>query len=253
MKNSSSILEDFKSALMFITILPAGRIVSYSPAGMIKFFPVVGLLIGIMLAVFDLFISKFFLTPVTAVCDVIFLVVITGAFHMDGLADTADGLFSHRSRQRVLEIMKDSRIGSMGVVAIFCVLALKTAGIYSIKAGSDMTQALLLLIIIPSYSRAAMIFGIKFLNYGRQSEGTGFDFFKEPLNIKDFAWVAVPVVLSFFTGFTALLINTGFVLTLLLVLIFYKKQLGCITGDMLGALNEIMEAVLFLSAGITIG
>lgn len=241
-------LTDLRSAILFITILPAGK-GAYSPIGMIRFFPVVGLVLGGLLLLFDRVVSHFWPPGVAAVLDVVFLVVITGAFHLDGLGDTADGVFSHRSKERALEIMKDSRTGMMGLVAVFCILAVKTAGIFSIKTTGTLFQTLLLFLIIPSYSRSAMIFGIRFLEYGRKKTGTGLDLFETPIGVKDFLFVLIPVVISLFLGYKGLVLNLVFIGTLLLVLGFYKKKLNCITGDMLGALNEITEALLFLACG----
>ena len=246
------IFMDFRSAILFITILPAGKNVAYSPMGMIKYFPVVGLILGGLLLAFDVSISHLWPPAVVAVLDVVFLVVVTGAFHIDGLGDTADGIFSHRSKQRALEIMKDSRTGMMGLVAVFCILAVKTAGIYCVKTTGTPLQTMALLLIIPSYSRSAMIFGIKVLNYGRKDKGTGLDLFERPVGLKDFFFVLIPIVISLFLGYKGLVLNLVFLGTLLLVLGFYKKKLNCITGDMLGAINEIMEAVLFLATGALI-
>ena len=247
-----SFFTDLKSAILFITILPAGKNVAYSPLGMIKFFPVVGLILGGLLLIFDMSISYLWSPAVAAVLDVVFLVVVTGAFHLDGLGDAADGLFSHRSKERALEIMKDSRTGMMGLVAIFCILAVKTAGIYSVKTSAGHFQTLALLLIIPSYSRSSMLFGIRFLNYGRKETGTGLDLFEKGIGLTDFFFVLIPLVISLFLGYKGLVLNFVFLGTLLLVLGFYKKKLNCITGDMLGAMNEIMEAVLFLAAGALI-
>ncbi len=242
-------LLDLGSAILFISILPAGKNTAYSPLGMIKYFPVAGLILGFLLLVFDLIISNFWSPAVVSVLDVIFLVVLTGAFHLDGLGDTADGLFSHKSSKKALEIMKDSRTGIMGLVAVFCVLSIKTAGIFSIKTTGTYFQVSTLLLIIPSYSRAAMLFGIKFLNYGRTKTGTGLDFFEKPIRLKDFLFVLIPVIISLFLIEKCLILNLVFLLTIFLILMFYKKKLDCITGDMLGAMNEVTEAVLFLTAG----
>ncbi len=245
-------LTQFRSALLFITILPAGKNVAYTPMGMIKFFPVVGLLLGGLLLIVDQVVSQFWPSSVTALLDVFFLVVITGAFHIDGLGDTADGMFSHRPKERVLEIMKDSQSGMMGLVAVFCVLALKVAGIYSMKTGLSSVYLGLSLLIIPAYSRAAVIFGIRFLNYGRKDKGTGLDLFDRPLGLVDFIFFIIPIAISLFLGYRGLVLNVMFVITLVCVLLFYKKKLGCITGDMLGALTEIMETILFLTAGAAV-
>ncbi len=206
---------------------------AYSPKGMIKLFPVVGLILGGGLLVFDILVSHLWSPAVAAVLDVLFLVVVTGAFHLDGLGDTADGL--------------------MGLVAVFCVLAVKTAGIYSVKTSGTPFQTLMLLLIIPSYSRAAMLFGIKGLGYGRKETGTGFDFFEKGIGLKDFAFILIPMALSLFLGYKGLVLNLVFFIMVISILSFYKKKLNCITGDMLGAMNEIIEAFLFLATGALIG
>jgi adenosylcobinamide-GDP ribazoletransferase len=249
MESKYRFFSDFKSALLFITILPAGKNVPYSPMGMIRFFPVVGLLLGALLVCVDMACSLFWPPSVTAILDVVFLVIVTGAFHIDGLGDTADGIFSHRPRERALEIMKDSRTGMMGLVAVFCVLALKMAGIFSIKTTGSDAHTLLLFLIIPSYSRAAMILGIRFLPYGRKGTGTGLDLFEKKIRSSDFLWMLIPVVCSMFLGYTGVVLNLLFIIMTGLILFFYKKKMNGITGDMLGAMNEILEAVLFLGAG----
>ena len=249
MKN---LFTQLRSAILFISILPAGKNVAYSPLGMIKFFPVVGLILGGGLLVFDLCITPLWSPFVVAILDVVFLVIVTGAFHLDGLGDAADGLFSHRSKKRALEIMKDSRTGMMGLVAVVCILAIKTAGIYSVKTGGTYFQTLALLLIIPSYSRSAMIFGIRFLEYGRKDTGTGLDFFEKTIGLKDFFFLLIPVVISLFLGYKGLVLNLVFLGSLVVILGFYKKKFNCITGDMLGAMTEVTEAVLFLATGALI-
>ncbi len=247
-----SFITDLRSAILFITILPAGKNVAYSPVGMIKCFPIVGLILGALLLAFDSLVSLFWPPAVVAVLDAVFLVIITGAFHLDGLGDAADGLFSHRPKERVLEIMKDSRTGMMGLVAIFCILALKIAGIYALKTSLPSSQAMLCFFLIPAYSRATMIFGIRFLDYGRKNTGTGLDLFEKPVGLKDFAFVLILVAISFILGYKCLVLNLGFILSMILILGFYKAKLNCITGDMLGAMSEVTEAILFLAAGAVI-
>jgi adenosylcobinamide-GDP ribazoletransferase len=249
MEKKTGIFTDLRSAILFITILPAGRNAAYSPMGMIRFFPVVGLIIGALLVLCDLAVSRLWASPVAALLDLLFLVAVTGAFHLDGLGDTADGIFSHRSRERALEIMKDSRTGMMGLVAVVCGLAIKLAGIWSVKTTGTPVQILILLFIVPAYSRASMIFGIKFLRYGRKGEGTGKDHFGRPIRLNDFFYCLIPLFFSLFLGYKGLVLNIVFFIGVAFILVFYKKKMNCITGDMLGAMNEVMEAVLFLGAG----
>ncbi|WP_022666029.1 adenosylcobinamide-GDP ribazoletransferase [Desulfospira joergensenii] len=245
----SNFLSGLRSALLFITILPAGKDVAWSPMAMIRFFPVVGMILGGLLILADLLVSRLWAPPVAALLDVVFLLAVTGAFHMDGLGDAADGIFSHRPRERALEIMKDSRIGMMGLVAVGAVLALKLAGIYSLKTTLAPFQIIVLLLIVPAYSRASMIFGIRFLNYGRKGTGTGLDLFERAIGLKDFFYCLIPLLFSLFLGVRGLVLNLFFIIGLVLILGFYKKKMNCITGDMLGAMTEVMEALLFLGAG----
>ena len=118
-------MKSFIAAVRFITVLPVGRAGTYNPRGMIPHFPIVGLLLGIILSVFDWLFSDFWSQPVVSLLDVVLLVCLTGALHIDGLGDTADGLYGNRPRERALEIMKDSRTGVMGLTAIICGLAVK--------------------------------------------------------------------------------------------------------------------------------
>jgi len=235
-------MNHLRAAISFFTILPVGKPTSFKPDAMVPLFPMVGLIIGGLLALFDVLVTRIWPNPVGAVLDVIFLVVITGAFHLDGLGDTADGIFSHRSRERVLEIMKDSRLGTMGLAAIVCVLAAKWGGLAAIDHHRFIT-----LMIIPAYARASVIFGIRYLKYGRSEGGTGTDFFKAPLPFSSFSWVLLPVFLSIFLGMKCLFINAVFFGVVTGIIFFYKRQLNCITGDMLGAMVEVTETVLFLT------
>ncbi|MBF0204307.1 MAG: adenosylcobinamide-GDP ribazoletransferase [Desulfamplus sp.] len=137
------------------------------------------------------------------------------------------------------------------LIAIFCSLAVKIAGIYCVKNVLAEFQSSIILLIVPAYSRASMLFGIRYFKYGRDV-GTGRDLFKKKLPIEDFLFLAIPIILSFSLGIRGLIINGAFALSVFLILWFYKKKMGCITGDMLGAMCEITESVLFLVAGMSL-
>lgn len=238
-------MKNLIAALRFMTVLPVGRSDRFDPRGMIPYFPIVGLLLGGILAGFDRIFLKLWPLPVASILDVVVLVAITGAFHLDGLGDTADGLFGHHPRERALAIMKDSRIGVMGAAAIFCTLSLKWAGIASLS--SDRT---LLLWIVPAYARAGMILGIRFLRYGRSDAGLGYRFFEDSMKPSAYIGMILPVSLSLLLGWKAVWLNLCFLFLSSTILIYYKKRLGCITGDMLGAMTEGVEAALFLLSSL---
>jgi adenosylcobinamide-GDP ribazoletransferase len=231
---------NFLAALQFITVLPVGPRGLYAPRDMIAWFPVVGLALGLLLCLCDQLASLLWSPIATAVLDVIFLMLVTGAFHLDGLGDTADGLYGRRDRDQALTIMKDSRIGSMALVTVVACLTLKTVGIAGLQ-----TDRVLLLLLVPAYARGAMVFGIRWLPYGRAQEGTGYDLFTRPLTIASFAGFLPVIGLSFFLGAKMAALLFCFALVVAVTLVCYKRKIGCITGDMLGAMTEITEASLF--------
>jgi adenosylcobinamide-GDP ribazoletransferase len=221
-----------------------GKAKPFDPPKMVPYFPLVGILLGLLVAAFDAIVVRFWTPPIVALLDIILLAVLTGAFHIDGLGDTADGLLGPRSRDEALEIMKDSRIGTMGLVAILFGLALKWGGIANLDAHRS-----IILILIPAYARAGILFGMRYLPYGR-SDGTGKPFFQKTLSLKHFWGLVFPVGLSLLLGLEAIMLNLAFAIIIGLILLFYKKRMGCITGDMLGAMTEITEAGLFLIVSI---
>jgi adenosylcobinamide-GDP ribazoletransferase len=133
-------------------------------------------------------------------------------------------------------------MGAMGVLAIFFILAIKWSGL----AALDSHRALVLL-AVPAYARSSQLVGIIRLPYGRP-EGVGREFFRSPLKRYDFWGVLLPVGLSFFMGWRGICLILTFLLVSFGIVLFYKKRLNCITGDMVGALSEICEAALFLVA-----
>lgn len=233
-------MRNFISALQFITILPMGKARSFDPPKMVPYFPLVGILLGLLVALFDTVVVELWAPPVAALLDIMFLAVLTGAFHIDGLGDTADGLLGTPSRDKALEIMKDSRIGTMGLVAILFGLALKWGGIANLDS-----HRMILLIVVPAYARAGILFGMRYLPYGR-ADGLGKPFFQNTLSLKHFWGLVFPVGLSLLLGLKAIGLNLAFAIIIGMILLFYKKRVGCITGDMLGAMVEITEAGLFL-------
>lgn len=231
------------SALQFLTILPLGKSRDFDAPKIIPWFPVVGLTIGLILMLGDYIFSILWPDIIVALLDVLLIVILSGGLHLDGLGDTADGFFSHRSPEQVLSIMRDTRIGVMGLAAIGFVLSIKWACILHL-----VEHRALCLFIIPGYSRGAMMFGIKFLRYGRPQGGIGTDFFSDKPPMYALFIIFLPVLFSFWLGLKAIWLNSLFILMTALILFYYKRRMGCITGDMLGAMAEVEEAGLFLVA-----
>lgn len=235
------IWQAWASAVCFLTLvpLPVNGSHHFDPRRTLSMFPLCGMCIGLIAAGLDALASSLWTRPAAGFLTVLFLTVITGALHLDGVADTADGLYGRRDPQKALEIMKDSRIGAMGAAALVCCLLLKWVGVWGID-----THRALWIVLIPGYARAAALFGVRFLPYGRP-DGTGHSFFSEPLRWTDFWGMALLVGLSMATGSRMALINLGFAAIVTATIAFYRYKINCITGDMLGAMIEICEALLF--------
>lgn len=214
---------------------------------MISHFPLVGLLIGTLTALFDTVFRCFWSSGIVSFLDLSLLILLTGALHLDGLSDTADGIFSHRAKDKILDIMKDSRVGVMGVVSLIVILGIKWCGLASLE-----TQRTLLIILIPAYSRASSLIGFSSLPYGRPEGGLGKPFFQEPIPLKRFWPFVLLIIFSVFLGWRGLFLNLFFGIIIILFLIFIKKRLGYLTGDILGAMIEVTEALLFLTMTLPI-
>lgn len=233
----------FLSAVQFLTIIPCGRRTGFDARAALPFFPLVGLLIGAVLMGIHTLSGLWWPGPVVALLDFVGLAVLTGGLHLDGLADTADGLYGQRTPEQSMAIMKDSRIGAMGTISVICCLAAKWAGLAHIVG-----PAPIWLFLVPAYARAAVLFGTKFLPYGRTDGGTGHAFFQTPVGIKDFWGFGLLAGISLFSLRALVGLNLGFAVTVFAILGWYRKKIGCITGDMLGATIEVTETVLFLIA-----
>jgi adenosylcobinamide-GDP ribazoletransferase len=157
------------------------------------------------------------------------------------LGDTADGFYSRRSRPEILAIMKDSRLGTMGLLAIVSCLAIKWAAISVLGA-----NRFLALSIVPAYARGSVLFGLRLLPYARGEGGTGCAFFQTRPSVLAFSGLSLPVVLSLWMGWAAVWVNSAFIIFSAGLVRYYREKLGGVTGDMLGAMIEIMEAGLFL-------
>jgi adenosylcobinamide-GDP ribazoletransferase len=235
------------SAIGFLTILPVPSRAISGDGKQVLYFPLVGLIIGSLLYGLDHLLSMAPYVEIRIVSDVLFLAVISGALHLDGLADTADGIFSHRPRERILEIMKDSRIGVMGVLALlFCVL-LKIAGV----AGIIQSESLIWLILAPALSRTAQVIGLVFINHV-PSENTLAEQFYQRGEYFLLLLCPLPFAIIFYTNWGIALVSL-LIFTLLLVglLLFFKNKIGGITGDTLGATTEIIETVFLFVGGMS--
>jgi len=231
----------FFAAVQFLTIVPVPSRWSGDEEDLgdsVPFFVIVGVLAGLAAAVFARAVCPVVPPLVAGVLLVIFLVSISGGLHMDGLSDTADGFLSSRDREGILEIMKDSRAGPMGVMAVVCALLLKAASLGTMSPDNAWRMAFLM----PLAGRCALPITIAMLPYVRPGGGLGTVFCKErPVPSAVIAALVLIFAGSLVAGGAGLCgVITSLIATLLFVAYCYRKIQGA-TGDTFGAACELGE------------
>jgi adenosylcobinamide-GDP ribazoletransferase len=238
----------FLLMLQFLTRIPLPFELQVDPADFprgVKYFPVVGLVVGgLNTLCYYLFSLRF--SPSLAALGVIFAnLMITGALHLDGLADTCDGFFSARSKEKMLEIMRDSRIGTNGAIAVFFDLGLRLILLLQIN---DYTALLRGILIAPVVSRTMMLLLILTCPAARVGDGLGNLFIGKtgwPANLVAFAFCLTVTVAVF--GYRGLLIIGCNLLATVLYRQLALRKIGGMTGDTLGAMNEVSEILVYAS------
>lgn len=231
-------LKGFLGAIAFLTILPVPQKIELKKAPF--FFPVVGLLLGMILLGVNILLRHLFGEGVGAIGTLLSLVVLTRGLHLDGLADTFDALFSAKDTNGALEVMRDPRIGAFGVLGLVGLLLLKYQLILELQVNSQ--QAFL---VFPVLGRLAPLFPMYALPYLRQ-EGKAKAFL--PISLKAVAFgclfsSAVSLWAFSWKGIWFFLLSVGFSLSLCL---FFKRKFRGVTGDILGAFVELNEAFVLL-------
>lgn len=244
-------MKSFIAALQFLTVCPwIGRVqCTERQIGRSSFwFPVVGILLGLLLAFADQLTTFIFPSLVSSSLIVILMIAVSGGLHMDGLADTADGFLSSRPRERILEIMKDSHIGVMGVLAIVSVFGLKACALSTLTDATRFSTILL----VPMAGRCALVLQMATLKYVRPTGlGTLFEQTKRRIDLV-FA-VSIFSGLAFYLKGTSGLIAVAAVFGLLSIFSLQTRtKIGGYTGDTLGASCELAETLFLLTQAASI-
>jgi adenosylcobinamide-GDP ribazoletransferase len=242
----------FPLALTFLTKLPwpwPGPADEAALARSMLWFPWVGALLGLAFWGGWTGLTKILPMPAAAALLLAFTVWITGGLHLDGLADTADGLGGGRSPADALHIMKDSRVGAFGVISLIVVLLLKFSLFLSFN-DTGVTRGLLL---YPVISRWGMVLLAYLSPYARAEGGLG-QAMTMGVSRRVVAWASLSAVaLSVvFLGVKGLVLFGVAGLAVWLGSLYFQKRLGGITGDILGATNEVLE-VLVLTGAVLLG
>jgi len=238
----------FFTALMFITRIPVPKWVVYSENNLNKcnrYFPFVGIIIG-GIGAFIYWLTHFiFPSNISILLSMIATILLTGGFHEDGFADVCDGFGGGWNKEKILEIMKDSRVGAYGMIGTILLLLLKFVSL------SSLPEALIIPSLIASHSisRSFAVSTMFTLPYVREDELSKSKPVTKNLHKIDF-WIAT------ITGLATLLIfHSWIIYTTIIPLIitkiwldnYFKKWIGGYVGDCLGTIQQVTEVIFYLS------
>ncbi len=231
-----------RTAIRTLTILPIRESKRPDFGRAVLFFPLVGLILGMILwLLVELFNTLFprLNRDVLSVALLMISALLTGGLHLDGLGDFLDSL-GGGNRERRLEIMKDRYMGAFGVVGICLFLLLKYAGI----KGLLLEERSHLILIPMLLSRTSMGVLCAYLPYARD-EGTGRPFVQMEEKKKVFLISAISFISPLLLGVGPLVVSIICFLATLFLMHYYRTRYGGITGDLLGATNEMVEVLGF--------
>jgi len=245
MKNE---IKYFFTALMFYTRIPCPKWVNHDPEYLnkaTKYFPFVGWIVGGMAALVFYGAEYLFNLQGAVVLSLIAGILITGAFHEDGFADTCDGFGGGWTKEKILLIMKDSRMGAYGVIGIACILLLK----YNLMLSFHVNEVWKVLLAGHAFSRLCAVMIVVTSKYVRENE----DAKAKPLAKSITAKEIIPAIMFGMAPFI-LFWNVKIVLATLLPVIgvfylrrYFHKWIGGYTGDCLGAVQQVAELLFYLS------
>lgn len=243
-------IRPFVFAWHFLTAIPLSR-AHHEPTAQelgrsMGWFPFIGLMLGALLATGDLLLSRLFSRGVVDALLIVLLVFLTRGMHQDGLADSVDGLAGGRTSAERLAIMRDGRIGALGATGLILDLGLRYAELEALLQ----PERVPLLICMPAVGRWAMVVATVATPYARVEGGLAAPF-SQSLTRHQVVWATLWVAagLCWFVGPIGAVIGLGsLALVARGISALAHRYLGGITGDILGATNEVAE-LLFLLAG----
>lgn len=243
---TSRMFEEVRLALGFLTILPvapANTVCPQTVAASFRWFPLVGFVMGAFLCLED-FAGAFFLDrALRSAIVLVSLAAITAAVHLDGLADTADALGAGRDRARALEILGDSRIGSFGALALVFVTVLKILALAELRGRLRYAT----LWLAPGLARWAMV-AVAWRREYLRARGAG----SVLVNSDDSSGLLIAsctaaVAAALVASTRVLLACVVAIVVTFALRVFYRRWLGGVTGDLIGAAGEIVEACVLVA------
>ena len=238
----------FFTALMFFTRIPCPPSTDHSEEYLnraSKYFTLVGIIVGSLVALSYWFFCFFFDNDISILLSFVISLLITGAFHEDGFADACDGFGGGWTKEKILEIMKDSRVGTYGAAGLVLILAIKFASLSQIKP----EIMILTLVSAHAVSRLTSVSIIYTDEYAREDLISKAKPLATKMSTQDFIVAAIfgLMPLFLFENLYVFLVLIPLVLVKLYFSKYFNKWIGGYTGDCLGAVQQIAEVVFYLS------
>jgi len=243
----------FFTALMFFTRIPCPKGLAYSSEIMQKsrkYFPLMGWIVGGIAAFIFWGAQNVFSLPVSIILSMIASVLTTGAFHEDGFTDTCDGFGGGWGKEKILTIMKDSRIGAYGTIGIILLLGLKFLLLYEIASKNTTWMLVIVLLNAHTTSRFMASMMVQTHEYVQDIDQSK----SKPMASQKLSWfemlysflfVAIPLVL--FQNLWIVAVLPATYLSKMYLGYYFKKHIGGYTGDCLGAIQQVSEIVFYLA------
>lgn len=240
--------DGLRRALSFLTVCPLQASNAWTPetlGGSMVYYPLVGTLIGLSLWGLAALFGLLFPGSVVSALLLVSLLLLTGGLHIDGLSDTVDGLCGSYNREDALRIFKDSHVGSMAVAAVAVVLLVQYACLNALTPAARGP----VLVSMATLSRYAMVQLACFSSYARATGGLGEPFVRgiRAAHFRGALLLALGSVVLF-GRWRGVLMGVLIVLVTCGLQAYFRRRLGGITGDVLGATNELSATLVLLLA-----
>ncbi|MFN5333750.1 MAG: adenosylcobinamide-GDP ribazoletransferase [Bacteroidota bacterium] len=238
-------LDIFFTALMFYTRIPCPPNITHDPDYLNKatrYFPMMGWIVGGMAALVFGLSSYFFNPPICILLSMVASILTTGAFHEDGWADVCDGFGGGWTKEKILEIMKDSRTGAYGSIGMALMLLFK----YIVQTEIQVTQLCVVMIAAHSFSRLCAVGMVATSVYVRENDDAKAKPLAKTITIRE-------VIPAFIFGVAPLWMIGKYCLAIIPPILltiymrrYFHKWIGGYTGDCLGAIQQVSELMFYL-------
>jgi adenosylcobinamide-GDP ribazoletransferase len=236
----------FWTAVTLLTRLPAPRSIGFEEGWLprsVSYFPVVGLIVGLGAAAAYCLAWLLWPGALAALLALAAAAWLTGGLHEDGWADLFDGLAASRERERMLTVMKDSRIGALGALALILLIGGKLAALISLPP-AQAPAALVAAHVLSRWSSLPLLWS---LPYARPEGGMALALAGTATLGRVAAGTGAAAIVALLLGWRALPVAVVAVIATLASGLFFRARLGGVTGDCLGATNQLVELAVLLT------